>query len=170
MKNLIFVFFILTFGLQFQNCTPTKVQAQTIQIEAIPIKTVKATQKAQLFTNFEAAKSYAVAQNVNILLVFGGSDWCKPCIRFKNDILESETFKSWSSENMAVLYLDFPAKKQNKLSDKQTAHNEKLAEQFNKSGFFPNIFVVDTDEKVLANPKFKNQDTPTFIEELQRIK
>jgi len=34
----------------------------------------------------------------------------------------------------------------------------------------PNIFVLNSDEKVLANPKFKNQDADTFINQLRSIK
>ena len=148
MKKIILAFSLLVFSLQMN--------AQT--------------EKANVFTDFTTAKAFASEHQTNILMVFGGSDWCKPCIRFKNDILDAETFKKWSSENIAILYLDFPAKKKNKLSPEQTAHNETLAEQFNKSGFFPNIFVLNSEEQVLANLKFKNQDADTFINELQGIK
>ena len=148
MKKLLLAFSLLAFSLQMNG-----------QIE-----------KTNVFTDFAEAKAFANEHQTNVLMVFGGSDWCKPCIRFKNDILDAETFKSWSAENIAVLYLDFPAKKKNKLSKEQTAHNEALAEQFNKSGFFPNIFILNPEEQVLANPKFKNQDAATFVEELQRVK
>lgn len=161
---------LLVFGLCLQSCSTTKVQAQTNPEAGIESAAPAQPRTAELFTDIEAAKKYAAAQDVDILMVFGGSDWCKPCIRFKKDILEAESFKKWSTENMAVLYLDFPAKKQNKLSGTQTAHNEALAEKFNKSGFFPNLFVIDAEEKVLANPKFKNQDADTFIGELQNVK
>lgn len=141
-----------------------------LSILAFYLPTNAQTDTTNVFTDFEIAKAFAAENQTNILMVFGGSDWCKPCIQFKNDILDSEIFKAWSAENMSILYLDFPAKRKNKLSDAQTAHNEALAERFNKSGFFPNIFVLNKEEKVLANPKFKSQNADVFIKELQRIK
>ncbi len=119
------------------------------------------------FEDIEIAKSYAAEHESNILMVFSGSDWCKPCIQFKKDILESKDFTSWGSSKLIVLYLDFPARKKNKLSPSQTEHNEKLAEQFNKSGAFPNIFLLDKKAKVLSNPPFKGQEVNDFIGSLE---
>ncbi|MFT4665585.1 MAG: thioredoxin-related protein [Polaribacter sp.] len=122
----------------------------------------------QWFDNMDEAKTYAAENRSNILMVFAGSDWCKPCIKFKKDILEAADFQNWTKEKMVVLYLDFPAKKKNKLSPEQTSHNEALAEQFNKSGVFPNIFLIDANAKVLANPKFKGQSAAEFTANLER--
>lgn len=145
MKHLMFVLFLLSSQFQLTAQTET----------------------STVFTNMEAAKEYATTHNTNILMVFAGSDWCKPCIQFKKEILETTEFKNWSSDRLVILYLDFPARRKNKLSDEQTAHNEALAERFNKSGIFPNILLIDTDEIVLANPAFKNQSTEAFAAELQ---
>lgn len=117
----------------------------------------------QWFENIEEATSYAVENDANILMVFAGSDWCKPCIKFKKEILEANDFKAWAASNVAVLYLDFPARKKNKLSPDQTAHNEALAEKYNKSGAFPNIFLLDKETSLVANPSFKGQSVSDFI-------
>jgi len=121
----------------------------------------------QWFENMEEAKIYATEHQANILMVFSGSDWCKPCIQFKKDILEAEDFKTWGASKLVILYLDFPARKKNKLSPDQTAHNENLAEQYNKSGTFPNVFLMDEEANVLANPAFKGQDVTDFIAKLE---
>lgn len=145
MKNLVLIFSFLAFG-----------NLLTAQENSL-----------QWFENMEEAKTYAAKNQSDILVVFAGSDWCKPCIQFKKDILEATDFQNWGSDRLVVLYLDFPARKKNKLSPEQTAHNEALAERFNKSGAFPNIILLDKDEKVLANPKFNNQSTEQFTAELQ---
>lgn len=118
---------------------------------------------SKTFHSIDSAKAYAKKQNLPILIVFAGSDWCKPCIQFKRSILMSETFLSYSSEKLVVLYLDFPLKKANKLSAKQTAHNEKLAEKYNPSGAFPEILMIDSSEKILGRLSFKNQSPEEFI-------
>ena len=125
------------------------------------------SEQLEWFTNIELAKEYAEANNKNILMVFSGSDWCKPCIQFKKEILEASDFQNWGSDKLVVLYLDFPARKKNKLSKEATQHNEALADRFNKSGLFPNIFLIDTDEKILSNPKFKNQSIEEFTKGLK---
>jgi len=119
------------------------------------------------FTDLEKAKSAAAENGQDILMVFAGSDWCKPCIQFKKDILKSADFESKMKDELVVLYLDFPARKKNKLSQEQTSHNEALAERFNKSGAFPKILLLDDNEKVLGSPEFKNQSPLEFIHELQ---
>jgi len=115
-------------------------------------------------TNIDTAKAYAEAQDKNILLVFAGSDWCRPCIQFKNDILESTDFQEWGMDKLVILYLDFPAKKKNRLSSEETEHNELLAERFNKSGIFPNIILINPSEEILTKLEFRNQSVEDFIE------
>jgi len=127
---------------------------------------IQAQDGLKTFTDIAASKTYAAENNQHILMVFAGSDWCKPCIQFKKDILQSTDFIDQLSKQLNVLYLDFPARRKNKLSKEQTAHNEGLAERFNKSGAFPKIVLIDKDEKVLATPSFKGQTALDFIHEL----
>lgn len=119
------------------------------------------------FENIDAAKQHAADNQKNILMVFAGSDWCKPCIKFKKDILQDSAFENWAREKLVILYLDFPARKKNKLPKDQKAHNEKLAEQFNKSGAFPSIYLLDHNEKVIAQPIYKGQTAEVFIKQIK---
>ncbi len=121
------------------------------------------------FTDFEKAKAFAAENDGQILMVFSGSDWCKPCIKFKKDILVSSIFSNYANEKIAILYLDFPAKRKNKLSKEQTKHNEALAEKYNQQGFFPNVVLMDSQAKVLATPQFKGQTPSTYVAQLNEI-
>lgn len=127
---------------------------------------VSLTQDEIYFADSTAAMEHANANDSKILMVFSGSDWCRPCIQFKNDILLTETFKEYVENKIAILYLDFPAKKKNKLSKEQTAHNELLAEKFNKSGAFPHLVLMDAEMKKLKDLKFSGQSVDSFIKEL----
>ena len=120
------------------------------------------------WTNFDEAKAAAAEQRSNILLIFTGSDWCKSCMRFKKKILNSAEFRDYSKDKLVVMYVDFPARKKNKLPPTQTNHNEQLAEQFNRSGTFPNIFLMDAAGNILANPQFERQSVTDFIYELEQ--
>lgn len=116
----------------------------------------------------EVMKSAAESE-MNILMVFGGSDWCRPCIQYKKEILESDEFLAFSKDNLAILYLDFPAKKKNKLSAEQTAHNEFLAKKYNPAGIFPKILIFDPYENILGEIKYTNQLPKDFISQCQNL-
>lgn len=119
------------------------------------------------FVDLEEAQSYAKDHSGQILMVFSGSDWCKPCIQFKKDILTADAFKQYADANLTILYLDFPARKKNKLSKAQTKHNEALAEKYNRQGAFPKIVLLDSEDVILAQPEFRGQSPDDFIAELK---
>jgi thioredoxin-related protein len=100
-------------------------------------------------TDFEQAKQTAKEKNQYILLNFSGSDWCIPCQQMKKEIFESSSFSSYASSNLVLLNADFPRSRKNKLSKTQLAHNEALAEQYNKSGKFPLTVLLNSEGKVL---------------------
>jgi len=125
--------------------------------------------EAITFNDITKAKAYAEKENVAILMVFAGSDWCRPCMQFKKSILLNDAFSAYSDTTLALLYLDFPLKKANKLSPEQTTHNEKLAEVYNTSGAFPAILLLDRNEKVLGKLPFKNQSPAEFIAQCEAL-
>ncbi len=123
--------------------------------------------QSQDFLTLENAKTKAQETEATILMVFSGSDWCKPCIQLKKEILESEEFKTIEKE-IIIIYLDFPYKKSNQLSQEQLNHNEALAEKYNSRGKFPKIVWLDPQENILGEPTYKKGMTPAeFISLLQ---
>lgn len=123
---------------------------------------------ANWFTDLAKAQEFAAEHDQKILMVFAGSDWCKPCIQFKKDILSSLDFTEFAAEKLAVLYLDFPSRRKNRLSKEQTAHNEALAGKYNKQGIFPKIVLTDDEGNILVQPEFKSQTPEKFIAEISR--
>ena len=144
MKKMIFALLILSSGIHIYA-----------QKESLPF-----------FHDMAEVKKHATENNTDILMVFAGSDWCKPCIQFKKDILQSDGFIKYADGKIAVLYLDFPARKKNRLPAEQTAHNEALAEKYNRSGAFPKIILLDKGENILAEPEFKGQPVDDFVKQL----
>jgi len=115
-------------------------------------------------TNFEEAKAQSISENKNILLVFSGSDWCAPCIKLENTIWKSEDFKKESEQKWVIYKADFPKKKANLLSAELTARNKKLAEQYNKSGNFPLVLLLDKTGSVLGITGYKNITPQEYIQ------
>ena len=115
-------------------------------------------------SSFEEAKSQAIAENKNIILVFSGSDWCAPCIKLENTIWKSEDFKKEAEQKWVIYKADFPKKKVNLLSAELTASNKKLAEQYNKSGNFPLVLLLDQSGSVLGITGYKNVTPQEYLQ------
>lgn len=114
-------------------------------------------------TSLEEAKSLAVKENKNILIVFSGSDWCAPCMKLDKTVWKSKIFKDESEEKWILIKADFPKKKANQLASELAESNKKLAEKFNKGGNFPLVVLLDRNEKVLGISGFKNVSAEEYV-------
>lgn len=106
-------------------------------------------------TDFEKAKDLAAQKNLDIVLVFQGSDWCAPCIKLENEIWSSDEFISLAKDHFVMLKADFPRKRRNALPPEQQKKNQQLAEKYNQSGYFPFVVVLDKNGKVLGQTGYK---------------
>ncbi|MFT6873750.1 MAG: thioredoxin-related protein [Roseivirga sp.] len=120
-----------------------------------------ATEQADWTFDFEVAKITAKESDKVILIVFSGSDWCKPCIQLHKTLFESETFLDYAKENLVLVKVDFPYRKKNSLSNEQTVHNEKLAEMYNPDGEFPLAVFTDANGKLLGTFGFDKTKSPS---------
>jgi len=118
-------------------------------------------------TDFEQAKQVARQENKEILMVFSGSDWCKPCIRLEQQIFTSDIFQAYALEHLVLLKVDFPRRKENRLSDDQLAHNERLAEQYNEAGAFPHLLLISWDGHVLRIIDAPPMDPGQFVQSIE---
>lgn len=122
----------------------------------------------QFESNLTKAQERTTQENKTMMMVFSGSDWCKPCILLKRDILTSPEFASYADENLVLLYLDFPSRRKNELSEEQKAHNEALAERYNPTGVFPLVLILNEDQTVAQRIEYKmNMEAETFIQHIK---
>lgn len=99
--------------------------------------------------NFQETQRAALTSHKLILINFSGSDWCGPCIRLRQEILESKTFEDYAASHLLLVRADFPRQKKNQLSKAQVQLNEALADKYNPEGKFPYTLLVDENGKVL---------------------
>lgn len=119
--------------------------------------------------DIDAAKSSAKQLNKTILIVFSGSDWCKPCIQLHKELFESEAFKAYAESNLVLVKADFPYKKKNRLTKEQTAHNEGLASLYNPEGEFPRAVFTDASGKVLGTFSYDKTKVPAdYIDQFKQ--
>ncbi|SDS43545.1 Thioredoxin-related protein [Formosa sp. Hel1_31_208] len=121
-------------------------------------------------TDFDEAKAVALKEQKTIILVFQGSDWCAPCIKLDKEIWQTEEFQNYAKDHFVMLKADFPKRKKNALSETLQAHNNKLAETYNKSGYFPYVVVLDEKGKMLASSGYKKTSPTEYIKFLEAFK
>ncbi|MEZ4875490.1 MAG: thioredoxin family protein [Flavobacteriaceae bacterium] len=117
-------------------------------------------------TNFDTAKQKATQNNLPIVLVFQGSDWCAPCIKLNKEIWSTETFKTYAKDHFVMLQADFPRKKKNALDSDLETQNKALAEKYNKQGIFPFVVVLDKNGKVLGETGYLKTTPSDYIQHL----
>lgn len=101
-------------------------------------------------TSWEEAASLAKSSNKPIMINFTGSDWCGWCKRLKAEVFETDSFKAWAGKNVVLLEADFP--RGFKLDPKLQAQNQKLAQQFQITGY-PSIIFTNAKGEPLG-PRF----------------
>jgi protein disulfide-isomerase len=74
-----------------------------------------------------------------MFLFFTGSDWCGWCIRLQKEVFQTEYFTKWAKENVVLVELDYPRKKQ--LPEETRKQNQTLQQVFQVQGY-PTVFFV----------------------------
>ncbi len=120
--------------------------------------------------NFDQAKAEARQNHKFILLNFSGSDWCGPCIRLKKEVFESSDFQQVAATTLVLVRADFPRLARNQLDARQIAHNEALAETYNRQGKFPFTVLLDDTGRVVQewDGYPKSMTVASFIETIQK--
>ena len=96
------------------------------------------------------------------LVVFEGSDWCTNCRRLEKNILSDSSMIDFLNKNqIEILKVDFPQRK--KLSKKQEAINEALAEKYDFSSQFPEVVISQSGGAAFHKIYYKNQTIQEFI-------
>jgi thioredoxin-related protein len=90
-------------------------------------------------------EAYAASKKTGkpIMANFTGSDWCGWCVRLTNDVFSKEDFKKWAEQNVILLELDFPRRKQ--LPDEIKQQNSSLQQAFQVAGY-PTVWMFYLSE------------------------
>lgn len=117
-------------------------------------------------TDFDAAKTKAKAEDKPMVLNFTGSDWCGWCIKLDKEVFSKAAFKSYASEDLILVELDFPRGK--KQSAEVKAQNEALAKKYGVRGF-PTILVLDSAGKLIKQTGYQRGGAEKYVGHLKDI-
>ncbi|MDX5417701.1 MAG: thioredoxin family protein [Hymenobacteraceae bacterium] len=119
--------------------------------------------------SYEEAAKQAATEHKPILMVFAGSDWCKPCIMLRKEVWDTPEFRDYAKDHFVLLELDFPRFKKNQLPAEQRKYNEQLASRYNKEGVFPLVVLTDEKGQVLAKTGYQPGGPAKYIAHLEQI-
>ncbi|RZJ58604.1 MAG: thioredoxin family protein [Hymenobacter sp.] len=106
-------------------------------------------------TSLPAALAQAQATQKPVLVVFSGSDWCKPCMQLKQEVFDQPEFAQFAKDRLVLARFDFPRNKKNRLDPTQTKQSEEAAAQLNKEGTFPAVVLLSPQGKVLVRSGYR---------------
>lgn len=98
-------------------------------------------------SSFKEARLQADREGKPLLLIFSGSDWCRPCIQFKANVLDGEPFVTHAEKNWVVFVADLP-RNTNILPAAQLEENRNLATMYNADGAFPHLVLFKNGKVV----------------------
>ena len=84
-----------------------------------------------------------------ILLNFSGSDWCIPCQKLKKGLFSNPKFIEYGNQNLVLVNLDFPLKKNPNLGKEYQSKLDAWAEKYNPNGNFPLTLLIDSDGNII---------------------
>ena len=120
-------------------------------------------------TDLDAAKAAAKAAKRPILAVFSGSDWCKPCIMYEQEVFSKPEFMAYAKDRLVLAHFDFPRMKKNQLPAAQQKLNDAAAAQLNREGDFPLAVVISPEGKVLAKTGYLTGGPAAFEAYLKKV-
>ena len=100
-------------------------------------------ENAGWIVNLEEAYAESKKSGKPIMANFTGSDWCGWCKRLTKSVFVHKEFKDWADENVVLLELDFPRRKQ--LPADLAEQNKGLQQAFRITGY-PTIWVFYLDK------------------------
>lgn len=105
------------------------------------------------FSDVNLAIQKSVETGKPMFLFFTGSDWCGWCIRLQKEVFQTPYFTKWAQENVVLVELDYPRKKQ--LPAEIQQQNQAMQQVFQVQGY-PTVHLVtpmvQQDGKVNFNP------------------
>ena len=128
-----------------------------------------AERMADWLTDLGTAQAQAKATGRPVLVLFTGSDWCKPCIVYEEEVFAHPDFAAYAKNRLVLAHFDFPRQPGNQPTPAQRQRNEAAAAQFNREGDFPLAVVLSPAGKVLAKTGYISGGPAAFEAYLEKV-
>ena len=126
----------------------------------LALAAVAARGETRWLTEYSAALAAAEETGRPILTVFTGSDWCQHCRTLEQNVLETETFRTWAEDRVVLLMIDLP--QQGISLDERKARSRVCIKYGVRS--FPSVVLVAPDGAAIATQAgYHGQAAETWV-------
>ncbi len=163
--------FILLTSIAILGCTPNEKKDAVPETQAGEDVTFDEAMNTNVdtskwITDYQQALDLAKELNRPVLVNFTGSDWCSWCIKLSKEVFTDEVFLKYAKENLVLVKLDFP--KRIKQTPEEKAANEKLAQQYEVTGF-PTIVMLNPQGKEVARTGYQPGGANAYVAHLKAL-
>lgn len=102
--------------------------------------------------NFEDALLRADSEGKLILAFFTGSDFCPPCQRLRNEVVETAEFQTWAAPQFVLLELDYP--RQTPQPRGLQEQNRELLQRYGVRSY-PTVLILSAQGEVLGKAGYR---------------
>lgn len=114
-------------------------------------------------TDYDAALSEAAESGRPVLTIFTGSDWCPHCKTLEDNVLATDTFLSWASDNVVLLMIDLP--QQGIPPAVRSARSQVCIKYAVRT--FPSALLIGPDgQKITIKKGYHGQSAATWVSEM----
>ena len=115
-------------------------------------------------TNLEQAIELAKKENKAVLVNFTGSDWCKWCVKLRDEVFVQNDFKNYADENLVLVVIDFPRSKSQ--TNETKMYNQSIAQQFGVRGF-PTIVIFNNEGVPVAKTGYQPGGAANYVDHIK---
>jgi thioredoxin-related protein len=102
----------------------------------------------------------AQREDLDVLMLFTGSDWCPPCQKLEQEVLSQDGFKAEAEKRFVLLKLDFLRNSEQEPSIAE--QNQKWASEFGVDSF-PTIYLLDKNGTPFAIAGYEEGGVENFL-------
>ncbi len=124
---------------------------------------------AAWLTDMEQAIAIAKKENKHLFMFYTGSDWCPPCIKFHEEILDTQEFQQEATKHFVLVMLDYPSDTSIQ-TEEQIAHNQQWLEHYSVDAY-PTVLLTEplTKNPYATHVGHPGGDTNSYLNFLSKV-
>ncbi len=114
-------------------------------------------------TEYDTALTAAAESGRPVLTIFTGSDWCPHCKTLEDNVLATETFLEWASDNVVLLMIDLP---QQGISPAVRSERSQVCIKYGVRTFPSALLIGPDGQKITIKKGYHGQSAATWVSEM----
>jgi thiol-disulfide isomerase/thioredoxin len=114
-------------------------------------------------TDYDAALTAAAESGRPVLTIFTGSDWCPHCKTLEDNVLATDTFLAWASDNVVLLMIDLP---QQGISPAVRSARSQVCIKYGVRTFPSALLIGPDGQKITVKKGYRGQTATTWVSEM----